>query len=52
MPFGEALVGPLAHTVGTAPTLLGCAVLIVVATVAAAVTPSVRRVTVQEARPA
>jgi MFS family permease len=52
VPFGEALVGPLAHTVGTTPTLLGCAVLIVVATVAAAVTPSVRRVTVQEARPA
>lgn len=50
VPFGEALVGPLAHTVGTTPTLLGCAVLIVVATVAAAVTPSVRRVTVQEAR--
>ncbi|MBY0175288.1 MFS transporter [Curtobacterium herbarum] len=49
VPFGEALVGPLAHTVGTTPTLLGCAVLIVVATVAAAVTPSVRRVTVQEA---
>ena len=37
VPFGEALVGPLAHTVGTTPTLLGCAVLIVVATVAAAV---------------
>jgi MFS family permease len=52
VPFGEALVGPLAHTVGTTPTLLGCALLIVVATVAAAVTPSVRRVTVQEARPA
>ncbi|MDY1005849.1 MFS transporter [Curtobacterium sp. CFBP9011] len=52
VPFGEALVGPLAHTVGTTPTLLGCAVLIVVATVAAAVTPSVRRVTVLEARPA
>ena len=50
VPFGEALVGPLAHTVGTTPTLLGCAVLIVVATVAAAVTPSVRRVTVLEAR--
>ncbi|MCP1502940.1 MFS family permease [Curtobacterium herbarum] len=52
VPFGEALVGPLAHTVGTTPTLLGCALLIVVATVAAAVTPSVRRVTVLEARPA
>jgi len=52
VPFGEALVGPLAHTVGTTPTLLGCAVLIVVATLAAAVTPSVRRVTVLEARPA
>lgn len=50
VPFGEALVGPLAHTVGTTPTLLGCAALIVVATVAAAVTPSVRRVTVLEAR--
>lgn len=50
VPFGEALVGPLAHTVGTTPTLLGCAVLIVIATVAAAVTPSVRRVTVLEAR--
>ncbi|PYY31884.1 MFS transporter [Curtobacterium sp. MCBD17_030] len=52
VPFGEALVGPVAHTVGTTPTLLGCAVLIVVATVVAAVTPSVRGVTVQEAPPA
>lgn len=46
VPFGEALVGPLAHAVGTTPTLLGCAVLIVVATIAAAATPAVRRVTV------
>jgi predicted MFS family arabinose efflux permease len=48
VPFGEALVGPLAHSVGTAPTLLGCAVLIVLATGAAVAAPSVRRVTVAE----
>jgi predicted MFS family arabinose efflux permease len=48
VPVGEALVGPLAHTVGTVPTLLGCAALIVLATVAAAATRSVRHVTVEE----
>jgi predicted MFS family arabinose efflux permease len=46
VPFGEALVGPLAQTVGSVPTLLGCGVLIVVATVFAAAAPSVRRVVV------
>jgi predicted MFS family arabinose efflux permease len=46
VPFGEALVGPLAQNVGSVPTLLGCAVLIVVATVFAAAAPSVRRVVV------
>ncbi|PYY45877.1 MFS transporter [Curtobacterium sp. MCBD17_023] len=48
VPVGEALVGPLAHTVGTVQTLLGCAALIVLATVAAAATRSVRHVTVEE----
>lgn len=44
IPVGETLVGPLAHAVGTAPTLLGCAALIVLATVAAASTRAVWRV--------
>ncbi|WP_378147102.1 MFS transporter [Cnuibacter sp. UC19_7] len=44
IPLGETLVGPLAHTVGTAPTLVGCAAVIVVATMAAASTRAVWRV--------
>ncbi|RFA18107.1 MFS transporter [Subtercola boreus] len=44
VPLGEALVGPLAHLVGTAPTLIGCATLIVAATAVAASAKSVRRV--------
>jgi predicted MFS family arabinose efflux permease len=47
VPLGEALVGPLAHAVGTSTTLIGCAVVIVVATVVAASTRSVRRVTTE-----
>ncbi|WNY34024.1 hypothetical protein Q9Q99_20105 [Curtobacterium flaccumfaciens] len=47
VPLGEALVGPLAHAVGTPATLIGCAVVIVVATVVAASTRSVRRVTTE-----
>ena len=51
VPLGEALVGPLAHAVGTPATLVGCAVVIVVATVIAASTRSVRRVTTEVALP-
>jgi len=51
VPLGEALVGPLAHAVGTSTTLIGCAVVIVVATVVAASTRSVRRVTTEVALP-
>ncbi|PZF35660.1 MULTISPECIES: MFS transporter [unclassified Curtobacterium] len=51
VPLGEALVGPLAHAVGTPATLVGCAVVIVVATVVAASTRSVRRVTTEVALP-
>ncbi|PYY39554.1 MFS transporter [Curtobacterium sp. MCLR17_043] len=51
VPLGEALVGPLAHAVGTPATLIGCAVVIVVATVVAASTRSVRRVTTEVALP-
>jgi MFS family permease len=51
VPLGEALVGPLAHTVGTPTTLIGCAVVIVVATVVAASTRSVRRVTTEVTLP-
>ncbi|MBO9041638.1 MFS transporter [Curtobacterium flaccumfaciens] len=51
VPLGEALVGPLAHAVGTPATLVGCAVVIVVATVVAASTRSVRRVTTEAALP-
>lgn len=45
VPLGEAVVGPVSHAVGTLTTLVGCAVVIVVATAAAACTRSVRRVT-------
>jgi hypothetical protein len=43
---GEILVGPLAHVFGTTPVLLGCAVVIVVASLAAASVRSVRHLTV------
>lgn len=43
IPLGEVLVGPLAHRFGTAPTLLGCAALVVAATAAALAVPAVRR---------
>lgn len=49
VPFGEALVGPLADAVGSTTTLLGCAAAIVLATVVAASTRSVRRVTTDPA---
>lgn len=45
IPLGEALVGPLAHLVGTTPTLVGCAALIILATLVAASTRSVWQVT-------
>nr|WP_228508248.1 MFS transporter [Herbiconiux sp. VKM Ac-1786] len=43
IPLGEVLVGPLAHGLGTVPTLLGCAALVVAATAAALAVPAVRR---------
>ncbi|MGY4858804.1 MFS transporter [Cryobacterium sp. AP23] len=46
IPVGEILVGPLAHTYGTTPVLLGCAAVIVVASLAALSVRSVRRLTV------
>jgi hypothetical protein len=49
VPLGEALVGPLAGVVGTPATLVGCAVVIVLATAVAASTRSVRRVEVTTA---
>lgn len=45
VPLGEAVVGPVAHAVGTTPVLWTCAALIVLATLAAASTRSVWRVT-------
>jgi hypothetical protein len=46
IPIGEILVGPLAHSFGTTPVLLGCAAVVAVASLAAFATPSVRRLTV------
>jgi MFS family permease len=46
IPVGEILVGPLAHVFGTTPVLLGCAGVIVVASLAAASVRSVRHLTV------
>ena len=43
IPLGEVLVGPAAHLVGTRPTLLACAAVVVAATAAALSAPSVRR---------
>jgi len=45
VPLGEAVVGPVAHAVGTTPVLWTCAALIVLATLAAASIRSVWRVT-------
>ena len=45
IPLGEVLIGPAAHLVGTRPTLLACAAIVVVATAAALSAPSVRRLT-------
>ena len=44
VPLGEVLVGPLAHEFGAPPVLLGCAAVIVLATVVAACSRSVWRV--------
>lgn len=44
VPLGEVLVGPLAHAVGTPPVLLGCAAVIVLASIAASCSRSVWRV--------
>lgn len=44
IPLGEVLVGPLAGTFGTTPIILGCATIILAASLAAA-TPSVRTLT-------
>jgi MFS family permease len=46
IPVGEILVGPLAHVFGATSVLLGCAVVIVVASLAAVSVRSVRRLTV------
>jgi hypothetical protein len=46
IPLGEILVGPLAHTHGTTPVLLGCAGVIVAASLVALSVRSVRRLTV------
>lgn len=46
IPVGEILVGPLAHAFGTTPVLLGCAAVIVLASLAALSSGSVRRLTV------
>jgi len=46
IPVGEILVAPLAHAFGTIPVLLGCAAVIVVASLTALATRSVRHLTV------
>lgn len=43
IPVGEAAVGPIAHSVGLTPTLLGCAAIVLVASLAALADPGVRR---------
>lgn len=50
IPIGEVVVGPLAQHLGTSPVLLGCAVLIVVASGVAAASRSVRTLS-SEPRP-
>ncbi|MBF4578181.1 MFS transporter [Frigoribacterium sp. VKM Ac-2530] len=47
IPIGEVLVGPAVHAFGTRSTLLVCASIIVLATVAAISTQSVRRLTTE-----
>lgn len=51
VPLGEVFAGPAAQHVGTRPTLLVCAAIIVAATLAAVSTPGVRRLTTDEVRP-
>jgi len=51
VPLGEVFAGPAAQYVGTRPTLLVCAAIIVAATLAAVSTPGVRRLTTDEVRP-
>ncbi|SMH46619.1 Predicted arabinose efflux permease, MFS family [Rathayibacter oskolensis] len=48
VPLGEALVGPLSELVGTRSTLVGCAAAILVATLLAASSRSVRRLGTEE----
>jgi MFS family permease len=50
VPLGEIVAGPAAQQFGTRPTLIVCAAVIVVATVAAVSTPGVRGLTTEEAR--
>lgn len=49
IPLGEILVGPAAHAFGTRATLIVCASIIVLATAVAISTPSVRRLTTDDA---
>nr|WP_308288110.1 MFS transporter [Streptomyces corallincola] len=51
-PLGLLVAGPVASTVGTASALLGCATLIVLATLAALLSPGVRNLTTPEQTPA
>ncbi|WP_258065455.1 MFS transporter [Rathayibacter sp. AY1B8] len=51
VPLGEALVGPLADLVGLDRTLLGCAALVLVASLLAASSRSVRGVGTDRPRP-
>jgi MFS family permease len=48
IPIGEVVVGPLAQNIGTVPVLLGCAVLIVLASVVAVSSRSVRALTTDQ----
>ena len=50
VPLGEIFAGPAAQQFGTRPTLLACAAIIVVATLAAVSTRGVRGLTTEEAR--
>jgi len=50
VPLGEIFAGPAAQQFGTRPTLLACAAIIVVATLAAVSTRAVRGLTTEEAR--
>jgi hypothetical protein len=42
-PIGLMLAGPVANMVGTSAALLGCAALVVLSTLAALLSPGVRR---------